>query len=103
VDAATAIGFGGLLVSLLVGAGGFWAQRFVGRSQHDLGLIDQLQEERNHDRAVAREEAADREALAARHRDALEKLEVLQATCYEQARKIRDLSAQVDELTSEGP
>lgn len=97
MDASTRVALAGVVVSLLIGLATWWLQRRAAKAALDLGLIDQLQEERTQYRERARESDADLDSCRDKLNEALDRIDILLELGREQARKIHELQSQLDE------
>jgi ribosomal protein L9 len=93
VDASTRVALAGVVVSLVIGFATWLLNRRAQAQQHDLGLIDQIQEERTHAQQRARESDSDLDACRNKLTEAYEQIDTLLSTTREQARRIADLES----------
>jgi peptidoglycan hydrolase CwlO-like protein len=104
VDASTRVALAGVFVSLLIGVATWWLQRRAANTARDLGLIDQIQEERTHFQQRARESDSDLDSCRLKLNDAYEKIDLLiesgqlkDQKLAAKERKIADLQSRLDE------
>jgi hypothetical protein len=95
LDASTRVALAGIVVSALIGLATWVLNRRTTTQQHDLGLIDQIQEERTYAQQRAREADSDLDGCREKLNEALDRIDLLLATNRDQARRISDLEEQL--------